>query len=69
MLHTTCVATNVVRWPRQNALPQRASAATQCRMLPDDTQADVQSQLTKALADPAIRLAVFLPPFRDPSPS
>jgi len=66
MLHTTCVATMLSGGHAENALPQRAGATIQCRMLPDDSQADVQARLTKALADPAIRISVTTPPFRDP---
>jgi acetylornithine deacetylase/succinyl-diaminopimelate desuccinylase-like protein len=42
----------------ESALPQRAHALIQCRMLPDDTQASVQATLVKTLADPAIKVAV-----------
>jgi acetylornithine deacetylase/succinyl-diaminopimelate desuccinylase-like protein len=66
MLHTTCVATMLSGGHAENALPQRAGATIQCRMLPDDTQADVQAQLTKALADPAIHIAVISPAIPGP---
>jgi len=66
MLHTTCVATMLSGGHAENALPQRAGATIQCRMLPDDTQADVQAQLAKALADPAIRIAVISPAIPGP---
>jgi acetylornithine deacetylase/succinyl-diaminopimelate desuccinylase-like protein len=66
MLHTTCVATMLSGGHAENALPQRAGATIQCRMLPDDTQADVQARLTKALADPAIRISVISPAIPGP---
>jgi acetylornithine deacetylase/succinyl-diaminopimelate desuccinylase-like protein len=66
MLHTTCVATMLSGGHAENALPQRAGATIQCRMLPDDSQADVQARLTKALADPAIRISVTTPAIPGP---
>jgi acetylornithine deacetylase/succinyl-diaminopimelate desuccinylase-like protein len=61
MLHTTCVATMIDGGHAENALPQRAHAMIQCRMLPDDTQASVQATLIKTLADPAIKVSVITP--------
>jgi acetylornithine deacetylase/succinyl-diaminopimelate desuccinylase-like protein len=66
MLHTTCVATMLSGGHAENALPQRAGATIQCRMLPDDSQANVQAQLTKALNDPAIRISVTTPAIPGP---
>src|SRR6202790_2190621 len=61
MLHTTCVATMIDGGHAENALPQRAHAMIQCRMLPDDTQASVLATLAKTLADPAIKFSVITP--------
>jgi acetylornithine deacetylase/succinyl-diaminopimelate desuccinylase-like protein len=61
LLHTTCVATMIDGGHAENALPQRAHAMIQCRMLPDDTQASVQATLVKTLADPAIKVSVITP--------
>jgi acetylornithine deacetylase/succinyl-diaminopimelate desuccinylase-like protein len=61
MLHTTCVATMIDGGHAENALPQRAHAMIQCRMLPDDTQASVEATLKKTLADPAISISVITP--------
>jgi acetylornithine deacetylase/succinyl-diaminopimelate desuccinylase-like protein len=61
MLHTTCVATMINGGHAENALPQRASATIQCRMLPDDTQESVQATLLKALSDPEIKVSVITP--------
>jgi len=61
LLHTTCVATKIDGGHAENALPQRARAMIQCRMLPDDTQASVQATLAKTLADPAIKISVITP--------
>jgi acetylornithine deacetylase/succinyl-diaminopimelate desuccinylase-like protein len=61
MLHTTCVATMIDGGHAENALPQRAHAMIQCRMLPDDSQDKVQALLAKSLADPAVKISVITP--------
>jgi acetylornithine deacetylase/succinyl-diaminopimelate desuccinylase-like protein len=65
-LRTTCVATMLDAGHAENALPQRARATIQCRMLPGDTQEETQAALQKAIADPAIELNVTRP--ATPSP-
>jgi acetylornithine deacetylase/succinyl-diaminopimelate desuccinylase-like protein len=45
----------------ENALPQRASAMIQCRVMPEDTQEGVRAQLEKALHDPEIKISVITP--------
>ena len=60
-VRTTCVATLLEAGHAENALPQRARAAIQCRMLPGDTEAEVGARLTQMLADPAIQLTVTRP--------
>jgi acetylornithine deacetylase/succinyl-diaminopimelate desuccinylase-like protein len=61
LLHTTCVATKIDGGHAENALPQRARAMIQCRMLPEDTQASVEAALKNTLADPAIKVSVITP--------
>jgi len=61
LLHTTCVATMIDGGQAENALPQRAHAMIQCRMLPDDMQSSVRATLEKTLADPAIKVSVITP--------
>jgi len=56
MLRTTCVATRLDGGHANNALAQRAGANINCRMFPGDKIADVQAQLVKAIADPALTL-------------
>jgi acetylornithine deacetylase/succinyl-diaminopimelate desuccinylase-like protein len=56
MLRTTCVATQVQAGHAPNALPQRATANVNCRIVPGETPADVQVALQKVLADPKIAL-------------
>jgi acetylornithine deacetylase/succinyl-diaminopimelate desuccinylase-like protein len=70
---TTCVATMIEGGHAENALPQRARAMIQCRMLPDDSQQAVQALLAKAINDNAVRISVVTPaapgPESVPSPA
>ncbi|WP_304164296.1 M20/M25/M40 family metallo-hydrolase [Phenylobacterium aquaticum] len=60
-LRTTCVATGLSGGHAENALPQRARAIIQCRMMPVDSQAQVMAKLTEVIADPKIAVTVFTP--------
>ena len=60
-LRTTCVVTQISGGHAENALPQRARASIQCRMIPLDTEAQVKAKLGEVLADPAIKLTVISP--------
>jgi len=66
LLRTTCVATTVSAGHAHNALPQRATANVNCRLLPEDTVKDVTETVIKVLADPAI--SVKATTARDTSP-
>jgi acetylornithine deacetylase/succinyl-diaminopimelate desuccinylase-like protein len=55
-MRTTCVATIVQAGQVENALPQRAQATVQCRLLPGDSPAQVRDTLVRVLADPLIRI-------------
>jgi acetylornithine deacetylase/succinyl-diaminopimelate desuccinylase-like protein len=61
MLHTTCVATLLDGGHAENALPQRAGAAIQCRMMPEDSEAATKALIEKTLADPRIKVSVISP--------
>jgi acetylornithine deacetylase/succinyl-diaminopimelate desuccinylase-like protein len=65
-LRTTCVATLISGGHAENALPQRAKATIQCRMLPGDTADNVQSLLVTTLNDPAIHVTLDAPPIVSP---
>lgn len=60
-LRTTCVVTQIKGGHAENALPQRATASFQCRMMPGETQAEVQGQIERALADPQVKVTVLNP--------
>ena len=53
-LRTTCVTTQLAAGHAPNALPQRAKANVNCRLLPGDTVEMVLSAIVKAVDDPAI---------------
>ncbi|HYO99340.1 MAG TPA: M20/M25/M40 family metallo-hydrolase, partial [Pyrinomonadaceae bacterium] len=57
LLRTTCVATRVEAGHADNALPQTARATVNCRILPQETAADVESTLRRVLADEQIGVA------------
>jgi len=55
--HTTCVATRLDAGHANNALPQRAQAVVNCRILPGHSPEEVRQQLVQVLADPAIAVS------------
>ena len=56
MLRTTCVATMVDAGHALNALPQRATANINCRILPGENPDDVQKTLTTLINNPAVSI-------------
>ena len=58
LLRTTCVATRLDGGHANNALPQTAGANVNCRMLPQDSLANVQSTLKRVLADDRISVTI-----------
>ena len=58
LLRTTCTATQISGGHAENALPQRARATLQCRVIPGESQDSVRETLAKVLADPTITLSV-----------
>lgn len=65
-LRTTCVATLIAGGHAENALPQRARATIQCRMLPSDSEQRVRATLVQVLDDPKITLTLDAPPIVSP---
>jgi acetylornithine deacetylase/succinyl-diaminopimelate desuccinylase-like protein len=53
-IHTTCVATRLNAGHANNALPQRAEANVNCRILPGHSAEEVRQQLIRIFADPKI---------------
>jgi acetylornithine deacetylase/succinyl-diaminopimelate desuccinylase-like protein len=57
LMRTTCVATRIEGGHADNALPQTARATVNCRILPQETAADVERTLRRVLADEQISVA------------
>lgn len=57
-LRTTCVATMISGGTKENALPPSAKATINCRILPDESVAEVQKRLSDAIANPAVSVKV-----------
>jgi acetylornithine deacetylase/succinyl-diaminopimelate desuccinylase-like protein len=57
-MRTTCVATMLRAGHAENALPQRAEAVIQCRLLPGDSPEDIQATLIRVLSDSLIRVTL-----------
>jgi acetylornithine deacetylase/succinyl-diaminopimelate desuccinylase-like protein len=53
-MHTTCVATRLAAGHANNALPQRAQATVNCRILPGHSPEEVRQVLIHVLADPKL---------------
>jgi acetylornithine deacetylase/succinyl-diaminopimelate desuccinylase-like protein len=56
MLRTTCVATLLSGGHAWNALPQKAQANVNCRILPGHSPAETQRTLTQVFNDPKIQI-------------
>lgn len=56
-VRTTCVATRVDAGHADNALPQRARATVNCRILPSESVDEVQRTLVRVLADDTIKVS------------
>ncbi len=65
-LRTTCVATLISGGHAENALPQRAKATIQCRMMPGDNAEQVQAKLVAALNDARIAIRMDAVPIVSP---
>ena len=65
-LHTTCQATLVEGGQSESALPLRARATIQCRLLPEEDPVWVLDTLKRVVDDPAVEVETLVPP--EPSP-
>lgn len=57
-MRTTCVATMLTGGHASNALPQRATATVNCRILPDESADEVHKRLIAAIADTGVKVTV-----------
>ncbi len=58
MLRSTCTTTMIEGGHAENALPQRARATVQCRLVPGETEAGTEAALRSALKDPSLKISV-----------
>jgi acetylornithine deacetylase/succinyl-diaminopimelate desuccinylase-like protein len=61
MLRTTCTATMIDGGHAENALPQRARATIQCRVIPSETPEAIEAALRTVVADPLIEISTITP--------
>jgi acetylornithine deacetylase/succinyl-diaminopimelate desuccinylase-like protein len=66
-MRTTCVATMVDAGHAENALPQRARATVNCRMLPDEVPAEVVAAIRRVIADPEVDVSALNPAVPGPA--
>jgi len=57
MLRTTCVATLLTAGHAINALPQRATASVNCRIIPGETPEEVQATLERTVAGLGLKVS------------
>ena len=65
---TTCVATMLEAGHATNALPQRARATVNCRILPGESVVEVRQMLARVLADDKISITPMHEPTLSPPP-
>ena len=68
LFRTTCVATMLEGGHAENALPQRARATVNCRMLPNDSPAEVEHAIKRVVGDSIAVTVTYKPVPSDPSP-
>jgi acetylornithine deacetylase/succinyl-diaminopimelate desuccinylase-like protein len=57
-MRNTCVATVLHAGQAENALPQRAQATVQCRLLPGESATAVRDTLIRVVGDTTIRVTI-----------
>jgi acetylornithine deacetylase/succinyl-diaminopimelate desuccinylase-like protein len=66
-VHSTCPATLVQGGQSESALPMRAQATIQCRLLPDERPDDVIATLRRVVDDPGVEIGVLWAPVASPA--
>lgn len=64
---TTCVATMLEAGHAENALPQTAKAAVNCRIFPDVPVETIRDELNAAIGDPKVNITVRGTPISSPA--
>src|SRR5689334_14682925 len=68
ILHTTCVATQLVAGHAPNALPQRATGNVNCRIFPGHSPEEIRKQIEAAINDKDVKVTLQAEP-ETPSPA
>ena len=68
-LRTTCVPTMIEGGHAPNALPQRAKAVVNCRILPGETPAAIRAELVRVVADDSVHVTAINDGARAAAPS
>ncbi len=58
-LRTTCVPTMIEGGHAPNALPQRARAVVNCRIMPGETPAQIRAELVRVVADDSVHVTAI----------
>jgi acetylornithine deacetylase/succinyl-diaminopimelate desuccinylase-like protein len=58
-LRTTCVPTMIEGGHAPNALPQRARALVNCRIMPGETSAQIRAELVRVVADDSVHVTAI----------
>ena len=58
-LRTTCVPTMIEGGHAPNALPQRARAVVNCRIIPNETPAQIKAALVRVVSDDSVRVSAI----------
>jgi acetylornithine deacetylase/succinyl-diaminopimelate desuccinylase-like protein len=66
-MRNTCVATMLEAGHAENALPQRARATIQCRLLPGESPAGIRDTLVRVVADTQVRVTLDGEPGTSPA--
>ena len=66
-VHSTCPVTVVQGGQSESALPMRAKATIQCRLLPDEKPGEVLATLARVIDDPAVEIGVVWEPIPSPA--
>lgn len=66
-VHSTCPVTQVSGGQSESALPMRATATVQCRLLPDEDADAVLTTLRTVIDDPSIRVRAVWGPLSSPA--
>jgi acetylornithine deacetylase/succinyl-diaminopimelate desuccinylase-like protein len=66
-MRTTCVATMLEAGHAENALPQRARATVNCRLLPDEDPAEVEAAIRRLAAGSRVEVSVTTPAMPSPA--